>query len=428
MRRRAAAGSGHRDRGDAAAVAQADRRGRRGVRVHRCQGRRRHDHGGRQRRRDAGRRRVRSARSSSTCIWRTATPRSSSASSRASRSSTPSTTSIASTRRSSRAWSCSPRPDPHLLASSDRAAGPDQQRAARAQPHRVRHRPLSLRRPRRAPVRRRGPRRARSGGTHRHRRQPGAGHGAQCEPHRRRLPSALRPASGSRVIVNRLDSHAEIDRDDVEKVIGSRVLQSVPSDYRMALRALNKGRPLALDNHNKLAGSFRELAHDLAGIAPTPSASVESGGLFGLLKGRRRLWLRTPPAPLGPVRPGRAPAADVRHPHYQTIKSKVHQELLNRLNLERLARMSRDQAEPEIRTLILGPARDRDQDHAAQPLRARVDDGRRPRRAVRPGAARGAAEGSDHLRHPGQPLQPRLRRARRTDRRVPVRCSATTST
>jgi len=49
-----------------------------------------------------------------------------------------------------------------------------------------------------------------------------------------------------------------------------------------------------------------------------------------------------------------ASAADVRHPHYQTIKAKVHQELLNRLNLERLARTSRDQAEPEIRTLILG--------------------------------------------------------------------------
>ena len=54
------------------------------------------------------------------------------------------------------------------------------------------------------------------------------------------------------------------------------------------------------------------------------------------------------------VAPRGAPsAADIRHPHYQTIKAKVHQELLNRLNLERLARISRDQAEPEIRTLIL---------------------------------------------------------------------------
>ena len=48
------------------------------------------------------------------------------------------------------------------------------------------------------------------------------------------------------------------------------------------------------------------------------------------------------------VGPRGAPsAADIRHPHYQTIKAKVHQELLNRLNLERLARISRDQAEPE---------------------------------------------------------------------------------
>jgi pilus assembly protein CpaF len=51
---------------------------------------------------------------------------------------------------------------------------------------------------------------------------------------------------------------------------------------------------------------------------------------------------------------GTASPADTRHPHYQSIKGRVHQELLNRLNLERLARVSRDQAEPEIRTLILG--------------------------------------------------------------------------
>jgi pilus assembly protein CpaF len=66
---------------------------------------------------------------------------------------------------------------------------------------------------------------------------------------------------------------------------------------------------------------------------------------------------------INPAGAARAPAAaprgaptgaDIRHPHYQTIKAKVHQELLNRLNLERLARVSRDQAEPEIRTLILG--------------------------------------------------------------------------
>jgi pilus assembly protein CpaF len=44
---------------------------------------------------------------------------------------------------------------------------------------------------------------------------------------------------------------------------------------------------------------------------------------------------------------------DVRHPQYQEIKSKVHQDLLNRLNLERLTRVRREDAEPEIRGLIL---------------------------------------------------------------------------
>ena len=47
------------------------------------------------------------------------------------------------------------------------------------------------------------------------------------------------------------------------------------------------------------------------------------------------------------------PRADTRHPQYQELKSRVHQGLLNRLNLERLARVRREDAEPEIRGLIL---------------------------------------------------------------------------
>ena len=49
-----------------------------------------------------------------------------------------------------------------------------------------------------------------------------------------------------------------------------------------------------------------------------------------------------------------APAADVRNPHYQALKGRVHQELLSRLNLERLTQVKREDAEPEIRSLILG--------------------------------------------------------------------------
>jgi pilus assembly protein CpaF len=53
--------------------------------------------------------------------------------------------------------------------------------------------------------------------------------------------------------------------------------------------------------------------------------------------------------------PNAAPrGADVRHPRYQEIKARIHQELLNRLNLERLASVRREEAEPEIRGLIAG--------------------------------------------------------------------------
>jgi pilus assembly protein CpaF len=45
---------------------------------------------------------------------------------------------------------------------------------------------------------------------------------------------------------------------------------------------------------------------------------------------------------------------DIRHPQYQDIKARIHQELLAKLNLERLTRTSRKQAEPELRGLILG--------------------------------------------------------------------------
>jgi pilus assembly protein CpaF len=45
--------------------------------------------------------------------------------------------------------------------------------------------------------------------------------------------------------------------------------------------------------------------------------------------------------------------ADGRKDGYQGLKMRIHQELLNRLNLERLTQMAREDAEPEIRRLIL---------------------------------------------------------------------------
>jgi pilus assembly protein CpaF len=50
---------------------------------------------------------------------------------------------------------------------------------------------------------------------------------------------------------------------------------------------------------------------------------------------------------------GSSTAVDVRQAHYQETKERVHRALLNRLNLDRLNRVGREQAEPEIRGLII---------------------------------------------------------------------------
>ena len=104
-----------------------------------------------------------------------------------------------------------------------------------------------------------------------------------------RLAAALRERHGRDrvlVVVNRTDKQAEIGQADIEKVVAAKVKHMLPSDYRLALQALNQGRPLALDNHNKLAAGFRGLAKELAKIETEPKATEPATSLFGRLKGR----------------------------------------------------------------------------------------------------------------------------------------------
>ena len=56
---------------------------------------------------------------------------------------------------------------------------------------------------------------------------------------------------------------------------------------------------------------------------------------------------------MSPLMMPNAAGVDTRHPHYQELKSRVHTELLNKLNLDRLTRVRREEAEPEIRDLIV---------------------------------------------------------------------------
>ena len=103
-----------------------------------------------------------------------------------------------------------------------------------------------------------------------------------------RIAAALRQRYGKervKIVISRFDKQAEIGAEDVERVVGSPVKYTVPSDYRTALNALNKGRPVALDKDNKLAPAFQSLAFDLVGARVEKSIEApRSGGLFGLLR------------------------------------------------------------------------------------------------------------------------------------------------
>jgi pilus assembly protein CpaE len=100
-----------------------------------------------------------------------------------------------------------------------------------------------------------------------------------------RMAAAMRQRYGKdklTVVMSRADRLAEIGHEDVERAVGTSVKHSFPSDYRRALQALNKGRPMTMENHNELSGSFVKFARSLAGIEK-PEAERPAGrfSLFG---------------------------------------------------------------------------------------------------------------------------------------------------
>ena len=104
-----------------------------------------------------------------------------------------------------------------------------------------------------------------------------------------RLSAALRQRYGKErlsVVVSRFDLQSEIGQSDVERVLGTPVAHTFPSNYRIALEALNAGRPVVLDNHNKLAAALTGFARGLADTREEPSPGKPTG-LFGRLTGRR---------------------------------------------------------------------------------------------------------------------------------------------
>jgi pilus assembly protein CpaE len=86
------------------------------------------------------------------------------------------------------------------------------------------------------------------------------------------------------VVMSRFDDGAEIRQEDIERVTGTAVRHLIPSDYRLAVDSLNKGQPVVIENHNRLAASYVGLARMLAGLGKQKATART--GLFGRF-GRR---------------------------------------------------------------------------------------------------------------------------------------------
>jgi len=106
-----------------------------------------------------------------------------------------------------------------------------------------------------------------------------------------RMVTTLRHRYGKdrlQVVLTRFDKQAEIGQEDVERVIGLRVKHVVPSEYRLAVQALNKGRPIALDPGNRLSDAFKAIAADLAGLQVEETVDTpKANSIFGRLTGRK---------------------------------------------------------------------------------------------------------------------------------------------
>jgi pilus assembly protein CpaE len=101
-----------------------------------------------------------------------------------------------------------------------------------------------------------------------------------------RLAAALKQRYGQarlQLVLARTDRKAEIGLDDVERTVGLEISQMLPSDYRTALDAMNKGRPLVLDSASGLANAFKEFAGQISGLTEGKQEKSRSGSLFGRL-------------------------------------------------------------------------------------------------------------------------------------------------
>jgi pilus assembly protein CpaE len=105
----------------------------------------------------------------------------------------------------------------------------------------------------------------------------------------RLVTSLRRRYGGDRIglLVNRSDKTSEISIEDIEKAANAKVRHVLPSDYKAALAAMNKGEPIARSTQGRLALALQGLARTLMGQEKTKS-DADAGGMFGWLTPRKQ--------------------------------------------------------------------------------------------------------------------------------------------
>jgi pilus assembly protein CpaE len=89
-----------------------------------------------------------------------------------------------------------------------------------------------------------------------------------------------------KVVLNRFDKNAAVATSDIERVLGEPLTHQIPSDYRVAVEAVNTGIPLVLGD-SKLSKAIRTMASDLAGVAKEAEPQTAPGSVLGRLAWRR---------------------------------------------------------------------------------------------------------------------------------------------
>jgi pilus assembly protein CpaE len=90
-----------------------------------------------------------------------------------------------------------------------------------------------------------------------------------------------------RIFVNRWHRRDEEALKAFEKKVGRPIFARLPNDFRQVSEAVDLGVPLSRNHNDPLTTKFRQLASQLAGLAPAPLRAAKASGFLNLFPARQ---------------------------------------------------------------------------------------------------------------------------------------------